>query len=126
MIPKRDDPTSLGAILVAAGLVTREELRDVLEAQGRSTIYEVLGRLAVRKGLITADQLEASLEAQAGLRSKSKAKRALAQARIVELSATLVQKAASRLRREAAEVRRIKTGQEFPVVRKRAASQTDH
>jgi len=111
-----DDPTSLGSILVDMGLLSRENLATVVELQERSSLDQLLGRLAVAEGLISADQLEEALSAQAGLRSKSRPRRALAQAKIVELSAALVKGAATRLRARATEVRKAHTGQGYPAV----------
>jgi len=111
-----DDPTSLGQILVDMGLLSEGDLKAVVELQERSTLDQLLGRLAVAEGLISADQLEEALSAQAGLRSKSRPRRALAQAKIVELSAALVKGAATRLRARATAERKSRTGQGYPAV----------
>lgn len=108
-----DDPTSLGSILVTMGMITEDQLAEIVELQERATVDQLIGRLAVAEQLITADQLEEALSAQAGLRSKSKPKRALAQAKIVELSAAVITGAATRLRARAAEVRKASTGQGY-------------
>jgi hypothetical protein len=113
---KPTDPTSIGLILVSMGMITEEQLAKVVELQERSTIDYLIGRLAISEGLITSDQLEDALSAQAGLRSKSKPKRALAQAKIAELSVTVLTHCATRLRARATAERRERT-REYPTVR---------
>ena len=110
------DPTSIGGILLAAGLIDQDELDQILESQNESSLYELIGHVAVNRGLITPEQLDKALEAQTGLRSKSRSRRAMAQAQIVELSARLIERAASKLRRQAMELRQYKTGQSHPIV----------
>jgi uncharacterized protein with PIN domain len=106
-----DDPTSLGSILVTLGMITADQLAAVIELQERATLDHLIGRLAVAEGLITADQLDEALSAQAGLRSSSRSRRALAQAKIVELSAAIVTRCATMLKTRAVEIRRSRTGQ---------------
>jgi hypothetical protein len=52
----------IGEVLVARGLITDAQLRDLLDLQATGDgAWERLGDLAVRQGVITADQLRAAL-----------------------------------------------------------------
>ncbi len=65
LAPKRLLP--LGDLLVANGLITREQLAEALRAQRSSK--EKLGSILVRKSFITEDQLAGFLSAQYGVPS---------------------------------------------------------
>jgi hypothetical protein len=106
--PPAEDPTSIGAILIAMSAVTPDQLKDAVEQQERATLEHLLGKLLVADGHCTSDQLEIALAAQEAMRSKNKSKQAIAVAeiaryrkkgtngarqRLIERSASIVKKA---------------------------------
>lgn len=106
--PPADDPTSIGAILIAMSAITPDQLAAAVEQQERSTLEHLLGKLLVADGHCSNDQLDIALAAQDAMRSKNKTKQALAVAeiakqrkkgtngarrRIIERSAAIVKKA---------------------------------
>lgn len=103
-----NDSTSLGSILVQMGMITEEQLAEIVQLQDRASIDLLIGRLAIAEALITPDQLEEALSAQAGLRSKSRSRRALAQVKIVELSAVVIKRTATSLKVQAVAMRRAR------------------
>jgi len=114
----RDDTEvySIGTILVKMRATTRESLEAVLREQSRMTEDELVGALLVRAGIITEEQLEVALSAQAGLRSSKPHVRALAAADLACRSSEKVRSLAGLLRRAVSEVRKKRTGEEFPAV----------
>ena len=96
------DPTSLGSILVRLGMITTDQLDSVIKLLESSRSLDILlGRVAVTEGLITDTQLQEALTAQSGLRSRSKPRQALAQARLATMAADSVMACASQLRTKA-------------------------
>jgi hypothetical protein len=115
MTPK-DDPTTIGAILVAMGAITEDQLQEAVHEQHQARMDVMLGKLLLANGLISAAQLEAALSSQSDLRSGKKHKRAMAQSRIAEQGVGAVVALASKLRSSATEARERITGTEFPAV----------
>jgi hypothetical protein len=74
----KDDPTSIGSILLAMGVITEEQLDRVIEEQQRLREDTLLGKLLVANGYCTAQQLEIAIAAQEGMRSEDKASNAIA------------------------------------------------
>jgi len=81
MIPK-DDPTSIGSILLAMDAVNKYQLDEAVRDQRASKEDVLLGVLLVHKGYCTRDQLSAAIDKQASLRGNNRSKRALALADI--------------------------------------------
>jgi hypothetical protein len=99
------------------GLLSEEQVRELLELQDRSSIEVMLGKLMVAEGLITNKQLDIALRAQEGLRREDdKTARALGQAEVAKVSCATVINVASRVRSRAAETRRRITSTVHPAV----------
>lgn len=81
MKPK-DDPTSLGAILLELGLVTQEQLDEVVEQQRHMREETMLGVLLVHNGILTQSELDIALSAQKGMREDNRTNQALAVANL--------------------------------------------
>jgi hypothetical protein len=65
-------PFLLGEYLLAAGMITPEQLADVLEEQiiaSQAGRYALFGAILIRRGMITQDQLDAFLEHQRNQRT---------------------------------------------------------
>jgi len=77
-----EDPTSLGAVLLELGLVTQEQLNDVIEQQQHMREETMLGVLLVHNGVLTQSELEIALSAQQGMREENRTNQALAVANI--------------------------------------------
>lgn len=73
-----EDPSSLGNLLVKAGVCSDSQLRDAIAIK-RSKEDQLLGETMVRMGVITRDMLNVVLEQQANLRMRG-AKRAMSYA----------------------------------------------
>lgn len=111
-----DDPTSLGAILLAMGVITSEQLNQAIQEQENSSIEIMLGKLLVANDVISGDQLEMALSAQVGLRSKKREYKARAQASIAEASSAHVIALASSVRAKSEFNRKRTTGEAFPAI----------
>ena len=103
MIDPKDDPTSIGSILVAMGVITMDQLLVAIEEQTSASKDVLLGKLLVASGFISHEQLEIALGAQEGLRSKKKVHRAHASATIAERSSAAVVEIAQSVRKHSAE-----------------------
>jgi hypothetical protein len=108
---------SLGAILVRMKALTRTELAVAVKEQESMTREQLLGELLINRGLITRAQLAVALEAQENLRSKKPHVRALAAARLAEISGGNVVQLAAATRAESALARKRITGEGHPAVR---------
>jgi hypothetical protein len=113
MLPK-DDPTSIGAILAAMGVITEEQLRDAVQEQHNVRMDVMLGKLLLADGIISARHLETALQSQQDLRSGKKHKRAMAQSRIAEQGVGAIMSLAAKLRSSVNEAKEKITGTEFP------------
>jgi hypothetical protein len=113
MSPKKD-PTSIGSILVAMGVITEDQLNEVTSEQ--NSIDILLGKLLVANGLISPVQLESALMSQQGLRSNKKHLKAIAQAKIAECGGGAVINFATQIRQQSTEIKKSVTGTEFPAV----------
>lgn len=118
MTNPKDDPTSIGAILIATGVITADQLVGAVEEQERASIEILLGKLLVANGVISSAHLESALKVQKELRCKDKRRRALAQAEIAEQSTGAVIAMSTRLRQKSKEVKEgvVTSGTEFPRV----------
>jgi hypothetical protein len=76
----KDDPTSLGNVLVELGLITPKQLADAVERQENSTIEQLLGAVLVHQGYCSKHDIETAMSAQKGLRKGKKINQALAMA----------------------------------------------
>jgi hypothetical protein len=77
-----NDVTSIGAILMSMGAVTKEQVDEVIEEQRRLREDALLGRLLVAKGYCTQEQFDIAMAAQQSMRDGDKDRRALAVADI--------------------------------------------
>lgn len=78
----RDDPSSIGNILLRMGLVTQEQLDAIKLEQETMREDLLMGNLMVVKGWITKEQLEVALAAQKGMRTGGRSGQALAVAEV--------------------------------------------
>lgn len=62
----KNDPSSIGRILLAQGLLSQEQLDHALELQKDESL---LGKILVREGVITEAQLNVALIKQAAMRA---------------------------------------------------------
>jgi hypothetical protein len=111
-----DDPTSIGAILIAMSAITPEQLVEAVEQQERSTLEHLLGKLLVADGHCTSEQLDIALAAQEAMRSKDKKRQALAVAEIATVRKRGTNGARQRLIERSASIVRKATGQGHPAV----------
>lgn len=111
----KEDPTSLGNVLLELEIVTREQLDQALEDQQTLRGDDLLGRLLIANGACTEEEITMAMSAQASLRSK-KGKRECAMA-VADL-------ALERRRRKSVIIRRenlIKKGEQV----RRSLTRTD-
>lgn len=111
-----DDPTSLGSILLAMGIISHEQLVKAVEEQDNSSIEIMLGKLLVANDIITSDQLEVALSAQMGLRSKKRESKARAQASIAEVGSARILELALSVRNKSEDNRQRRTGEGYPAI----------
>lgn len=108
---------SLGVILAKMMKVADHgEIVNVVEEQRRMSDEEVLGQILVARGLIDREQLEVALQAQQGLRSKNKHERAMAMARLSEVSGGKIIEFAEAIRKESIACKRSQTGDAHPAI----------
>jgi len=115
-LPPADDPTSLGAILVAMSAVTPEQLELAVEQQERATLEHLLGKLLVADGHCTHEQLEIALAAQEAMRSRDKKRQALAVAEIAKFRKRGTNGACKRLVERSVVIVKKATGPAHPVI----------
>lgn len=96
MSPK-DDPTSIGSILVKMGAISEEELQAAVEEQSNLSIEHLLGKLLVANGICSAEQVEVAVAAQRDMRSEDEHKQAVAIADIASARKKVVHAARQRL-----------------------------
>lgn len=113
-LPPPDDPTSLGAILVAMSAITPEQLVEAVEQQKRSTMEHLLGKILVADGKCTNDQLDLALSVQEAMRCRDKKRQALAVAEIAKCRKKGTNGARQRLIERSAAI--IKKGKAHPVI----------
>lgn len=77
MIPK-DDPTSIGAILLKMGAITEAELKQAVDEQENLSIELLLGKLLIANGICSLEQVEVAIAAQRDMRSGNEHKKAVA------------------------------------------------
>ena len=78
----KDDPSSIGNILLRMGLVTQDQLDTIKQEQSQMREDMLMGNLMVAKGWITREQLEVALAAQKGMRNGGRSGQALAVAEV--------------------------------------------
>ena len=115
-MPNSKDPTSIGAILVAMGVITADQLEEAVREQEKERLDILLGKILLANGIISQSQLEAALTTQKGLRSKKKHQRAMAQSQIAECGVGSIMAMASSIKSHAREAREKITGTAFPVM----------
>ena len=74
----RDDPTSIGAILLKMGAITEAELKKAVDEQENLSIELLLGKLLVANGVCSLEQVEVAIAAQRDMRSGDEHKGAMA------------------------------------------------
>lgn len=77
-IHPKEDPTSLGAILLELRLVTQEQLDETIRLQETMRKDTLLGVLLVHNGLLTQQELDVAISAQESMRTHDQAGHALA------------------------------------------------
>lgn len=110
------DEMTLGVILRQMGLVTEAQIKAAIQSQRRQREGDLIGAYLMAHGLITKDQLEGAAQVQKDIRSGSRHKRALARARIAEVSHESTISCGRRARAAVDEVRRKTTGTGHPAV----------
>jgi len=115
MNPK-DDPTSVGLILIKMGVITKEDLVAAIDEQDNSSIEYLLGKLLVANGVCSKEQVEIALAAQQGMRSNEDHKKAVAIASIATARKKMMRQAGQHMI-ERTDALAIKTGSDiYPVV----------
>ena len=71
------DNTTLGYILVELGLITDEQLHQIIDLQLKIREESKLGKLCVEQGICTEEQVHLALEEQQRLRTTDPRERAL-------------------------------------------------
>ena len=74
----KDDPTSLGLVLVEMGVITEDQLREAVERQENSTLEQLLGAVLVHEGFCKKEDIEAAISAQESMRRGKKVQHAMA------------------------------------------------
>lgn len=103
MNPK-DDPTSIGSILVTMGVISKEDLDAAVEEQENLSVEHLLGKLLVANGICSAEQIEIALAAQQGMRSEEEHKQAVAIASIAMARKRMVSKAGKQMTARSEEI----------------------
>lgn len=117
MNPK-DDPTSLGAILLELGLVTDEQLEEVVAQQRQMREETMLGVLLVHNGILTQTELDIALSAQRGMREENRTNQAMAVADIAlgrHRRQTLIDRR-ERIAEKGAQIVRSISGDDYPAI----------
>jgi len=114
--PPAEDPTSIGAILIAMSAITPDQLAEAVEQQERSSLEHLLGKLLVADGHCTPDQLDIALAAQEAMRSKNKARQAIAVAEIAKQRKQKTNGARQRIIERSASIVKKATGQAHPAI----------
>lgn len=74
----KDDPTSLGNILLEWEVIEKEDLERALREQETLRGDDLLGRLLVASGACSDDEVNAAMSAQASMRAVGRHKSAMA------------------------------------------------
>ena len=111
-----DDPTSIGAILIAMAAIQPEHLSEAMEQQERSSIDQLLGKLLVADGHCTNEQLEIALAAQEAMRGRDKKQQAIAVAEIARCRKRGTNGARRRMIERSAQLTRKITSQDHPAI----------
>jgi hypothetical protein len=115
MNPK-DDPTSIGSILVKMGVITEEDLSAAVEEQENLSVEHLLGKLLVANGVCSVEQIEVALAAQQGMRSEEEHKQAVAIASIAMTRKRMVRVAGQRMISRGEEIARKSSSGIYPAV----------
>lgn len=107
---------AIGKILTRMRITTTEQVEESLEMQRTTKGPVKIGDILMSMGLVTQGQLNIALEAQDELRSPKKHVRALAAAKIAQVSSRSVQKLAKQVRDTSDKIRRETTGDGWPAV----------
>lgn len=115
MNPK-DDPTSIGAILLKMGAISEAELAAAVDEQENLSIEHLLGKLLVANGVCSIEQVEVAVAAQRDMRSDDEHKQAVAIADIASARKKVVGVHQQRLIHRGEQVARKATTGTFPAV----------
>jgi hypothetical protein len=110
-----EDPTSLGSILHTMGRIPRSAIRLAEDAKKTHPGHRI-GFYLVRLGYLSAEDLYWALAIQDGLRSRSRAKRALAQSSIAKASSDQIKQMARDIRVRSDEVKRRSNQNGYPAI----------
>lgn len=110
--PSKDDPTSLGNVLLELEIITQEQLDHALQEQETLRGDDLLGRLLIASGACTEEDITTAMSAQESMRAKGKHKCAMAVADL----------ALERRRRQSIVVKRNKLIEQGEKVRKSLTS----
>lgn len=114
----KGDHTNLGNILLSWSVITEPDLEKALEQQKTLRGDALLGKLLVANGSCTEDEIKAAMNAQAGMRSVSKSKQAMAVADIAieRRRRASVFNRRTRLEKKAIQLEKSITGDAHPVI----------
>lgn len=115
-VDPKNDPTSLGSILLKMGVLTQEELEMAVEMQERSSKELQLGNQLVAYEVCTREQIDIALRAQEQMRSEDNGDQALGVADIAQYRRRATSDERKKLVSRADEVVRKATGQVYPAV----------
>lgn len=74
----KEDPTSLGNILLEWGVITKDQLKQALEEQQHLRGDALLGRLLIAAGACGEDEIRTAMSAQISMREVGRHKSAMA------------------------------------------------
>jgi hypothetical protein len=111
-----EDPTSLGAILLAMGALVKEDLQRAVSIQREASSEELLGHILVSRGFCDPDQIRIALHAQSGMRKSTKKDQALAVADLAERLRTRTIAESHRIVERGNRFVRSATGREYPII----------
>jgi hypothetical protein len=116
--PSKDDPTSLGNVLLELGIITQEQLDHALKEQETLRGDDLLGRLLIASGACTEEEVMMAMSAQESMRAKGKHKCAMAVADLAlerrRRQSVIVKR--NRLIEKGEQVRKSITGDVHPAV----------
>lgn len=113
----KNDPTSLGNILLEWEVVTKDQLDQALKEQETLRGDDLLGRLLVASGACSEDEINTAMSAQSSMRAAGKHKQAMAVADLaLERSRRDISNRRGRLEEKSRQVTRSITGEAHPAI----------
>lgn len=114
----KEDPTSLGNILLEWEVISAQQLDDALKQQETLRGDDLLGRLLIASGACSEEEVTTAMSAQASMRAAGKHKCAMA---VADLALERRRRDSVILRRnniieKAEQVRRSITGEDHPAI----------